>query len=64
MQTELFSQLESKLETLIEEVETLRLEVSELRETRDSLQAEQEQSESRVKALLNKFDRLADSADL
>lgn len=64
MQTDLFSQLEEKVESLIEEVELLRLEISELREVRKTLEAEKSGTDQRLKQLLGKFDRLNDSADL
>ncbi|WP_432697622.1 cell division protein ZapB [Marinobacterium sp. YM272] len=64
MSSEIFSELESKLDSLIEEVETLRLEISELREVRDGLKAEQNETEGRLQRLLGKFDRLEESASL
>ncbi len=64
MQSELFSELERKLESLIEEVETLRLEVSDLRAIRKTLEGEQVQVESNLKRMLGKFDQLQESADL
>ncbi|SEG60855.1 cell division protein ZapB [Marinobacterium lutimaris] len=62
MSNEIFSELENKLDSLIEEVETLRLEISELREVRDGLKAEQNEAEDRLKKLLGMFDRLEESA--
>ncbi len=62
MSSEIFSELENKLDSLIEEVETLRLEISELREVRDGLQREASQSEERLQKLLGMFDRLEESA--
>ncbi len=64
MPNELFAELETKLVTLIDEVENLRLEISDLRQTRDTLLAEQQQTEQSLQRLLGKFERLADSADL
>lgn len=64
MTSELFNTLETKLDTLIEEVETLRLEISELRQVRDDLQQQQSVAESNLQRLLGKFDRLADSVDI
>lgn len=64
MQSELFKELEGKIEGLIEEVELLRLEVSELRENKASLEQEQSQTEDQLKRMLGKFDRLQDSANL
>ncbi len=64
MQSELFKELEGKIEGLIEEIELLRLEVSELRQTKSTLEDEQSQTEQQLKRMLGKFDRLQDSADL
>ncbi len=64
MSSEIFSELENKLDSLIEEVETLRLEISELREVRDGLKVEQSQAEERLRGLLGKFERLEESASL
>ncbi|EXJ12034.1 MULTISPECIES: cell division protein ZapB [Nitrincola] len=64
MQSELFNQLEEKIESLIEEVETLRLEISELKGAQTALEHERNHTQDRLQALLGKFDRLADSADL
>lgn len=64
MPSELFNTLETKLDTLIEEVETLRLEISELRQVRDDLQRQQSSAEENLQRLLGKFDRLAESADI
>ncbi len=64
MQSELFKELEGKIEGLIEEIELLRLEVSELRQTKTTLEDEQSQTEQQLKRMLGKFDRLQDSADL
>ncbi|RAU17174.1 hypothetical protein DN062_14815 [Nitrincola tibetensis] len=64
MQSELFNQLEEKIESLIEEVETLRLEISELQGAQATLENERNNTQDRLQALLGKFDRLADSADL
>ena len=62
MSSEIFSELENKLDSLIEEVETLRLEISELREVRDGLKQEVSQNDERLKKLLGMFDRLEESA--
>ncbi|MGB2131564.1 MAG: cell division protein ZapB [Marinobacterium sp.] len=64
MQSELFAELEGKIEGLIEEVELLRLEISELRQTKAALEDGQSQTEDQLKRMLGKFDRLQDSADL
>ncbi|TCK06926.1 cell division protein ZapB [Marinobacterium mangrovicola] len=62
MSSEIFSELENKLDSLIEEVETLRLEISELRAVRDELKQEVSQNDERLKKLLGMFDRLEESA--
>jgi len=62
MPNEIFAELEQKLDSLIEEVETLRLEISELREVRDGLRQEQSETEARLKQMLGKFSRLKESA--
>ncbi|MBP0048137.1 cell division protein ZapB [Marinobacterium sp. AK62] len=64
MQSELFVELEGKIEGLIEEVELLRLEISELREAKSALEQEQSQTEEQLKRMLGKFDRLNDSTSL
>lgn len=64
MPSEIFAELEQKLDSLIEEVETLRLEISELKAVRDGLRSEQNDTEARLKQLLGKFSRLQESADL
>ena len=64
MQNELFVELEGKIEGLIEEVELLRLEISELREAKSALEQEQSQTEEQLKRMLGKFDRLNDSTSL
>lgn len=64
MQSELFAELEGKIEGLIEEVELLRLEISELRQTKATLEDGQSQTEEQLKRMLGKFDRLQESADL
>ena len=55
MHTELFNQLESKISNLIDEVELLRMEVSELREAKQKLEDEQRQAEEGLKRLLDKL---------
>ncbi|MBV0932489.1 cell division protein ZapB [Marinobacterium weihaiense] len=64
MQSGLFTELENKIEGLIEEVELLRLEVSELRQTKQALEDEQSQTEQSLQRVLGKFDRLKDSESL
>lgn len=64
MPNEIFAELEQKLDSLIEEVETLRLEISELRAVRDGLRQEQSETETRLKQMLGKFSRLEESANL
>ena len=56
MQTELFNQLETKIESMIDEVELLRMEISELREAKQKLEDEQQVSQNNLQHLLNKFD--------
>ncbi len=55
MANELFSTLESKVQALIDEVELLRLEVSELREDKASLEAEKAQWEQALGRLVDKL---------
>jgi|JTFO01.1.fsa_nt_gb FtsZ-binding cell division protein ZapB len=64
MQSGLFTELESKIEGLIEEVELLRLEVSELRQAKQSLEEERGQTDQNLQRLLGKFDRLQESENL
>ncbi|QEQ95707.1 cell division protein ZapB [Neptunomonas concharum] len=58
MQTELFNQLESKIEGMIEEVELLRMEVAELKEAKQKLEDEKQSFETNLQRLLRKFDDL------
>jgi len=58
MQHELFNQLENKSENLIEEVELLRMEVTELREAKESLETEKQGTQENLQRLLKKFDVL------
>ncbi|WP_027854639.1 cell division protein ZapB [Marinobacterium litorale] len=62
MQSELFSELEQKIENLIEEVELMRLEISELKEERDALASQRGQTDERLQQLLQKFNRLEETA--
>lgn len=64
MQSGLFTELEKKIEGLIEEVEMLRLEVSELRQGKADLEAERTNTEQSLQRLLGKFERLKESEDL
>ncbi|GAA0791534.1 cell division protein ZapB [Marinobacterium sediminicola] len=64
MQSELFTELESKIEGLIEEVELLRLEVSELRQAKQGLEEERSRTEQNLQRLLGKFDRLKESENI
>ena len=64
MQSGLFTELENKIEGLIEEVEMLRLEVSELRQSKAELEAERASTEQNLQRLLGKFERLKESEDL
>ena len=58
MEKELLEQLGSKIDSLLDELELLRMEVSELRTERDNLLVEKNESTERVKALLSRFDSL------
>lgn len=58
MEKELLEQLGSKIDSLLDELELLRMEVSELRTERDNLLVEKNESTERVKALLSRFDTL------
>ena len=58
MQHELFNQVENKIENLIEEVELLRMEVTELREAKESLETEKQGTQENLQRLLKKFDVL------
>jgi cell division protein ZapB len=58
MQHELFNQLENKIENLIEEVELLRMEVTDLREAKESLETEKQGTQENLQRLLKKFDVL------
>lgn len=64
MQSGLFTELESKIEGLIEEVELLRLEVSELRQAKQGLEEERSQTEQSLQRLMGKFDRLQESENI
>ncbi|SIS45755.1 cell division protein ZapB [Neptunomonas antarctica] len=56
MQTELFNQLEAKIESMIDEVELLRMEINELREAKQKLEDGQQVWQENLQHLLNKFD--------
>ncbi|MDI3323897.1 cell division protein ZapB [Pontibacterium granulatum] len=58
MEKELLEQLGSKIDSLLDELELLRMEVSELRTERDNLLVEKNESSERVQALLSRFDSL------
>ncbi len=58
MQNELFNALDGKIEQMLEEMELLRMEVSELREDKARLEAEQQNSEQKLRGLLSRFDAL------
>lgn len=58
MQTELFNQLEAKIENMIDEVELLRLEIAELKEAKAALEAEQQSNVDNLQRLLGKFSML------
>lgn len=59
MEKELLEQLGSKIDSLLDELELLRMEVSELRTERDNLLVEKNESTERVKALLSRVDSLS-----
>lgn len=61
MKSHLFNDLEVKIEAMLEEVELLRMEITELRETKQQLETEQQQTEARIEALLGKFSILEGS---
>ncbi len=58
MQTELFNQLETKIESMIDEVELLRMEITELREAKQKLEEEQQVWKDNLQHLLSKFDSI------
>ena len=58
MQHELFNQLANKIENLIEEEELLRMEVTDLREAKESLETEKQGTQENLQRLLKKFDVL------
>lgn len=62
MQSELFNQLESKIESMIDEIELLRMEVTELKEAKEQLEEEKAGFTENLQRLLQKFDSL-DAAD-
>jgi cell division protein ZapB len=55
-QTEMFALLERKIEEMLEEVELLRMEVTELRDAKDALEAEKSESTCRLQSLLARFE--------
>jgi cell division protein ZapB len=55
-QTEMFALLERKIEEMLEEVELLRMEVTELRDAKDALEAEKSESTRRLQSLLARFE--------
>ncbi|UTW10308.1 hypothetical protein [Marinobacterium rhizophilum] len=55
-QTEMFALLERKIEEMLEEVELLRMEVTELRDAKDTLEAEKSESTRRLQSLLARFE--------
>ncbi|MFP8966526.1 cell division protein ZapB [Pokkaliibacter sp. CJK22405] len=58
MHNELLSSLDNKIQSLIEEVELLRMEVTELRDAKTSLEEQQQQWEGALKGMLDKFEQL------
>ncbi|MCP8690265.1 hypothetical protein [Marinobacterium sedimentorum] len=57
-QTEMFALLERKIEEMLEEVELLRMEVTELRDAKDALEAEKSESTRRLQSLLARFESI------
>ncbi len=60
MLSQLFNDLESKIESMLDEVELLRMEISELRETKEKLEAEQAETNSNVQRLLSKINTVSE----
>lgn len=58
MQSELFNQLENKIESMIDEIELLRMEVTELKEAKEKLEQEKVGFTENLQRLLQKFDAL------
>jgi cell division protein ZapB len=58
MSTELFNRLEQKVASAVEALELLKMEAEELREENSRLKQEREEWESRIEALLGKFDEV------
>ncbi|MFB9887109.1 cell division protein ZapB [Balneatrix alpica] len=58
MPNELLANLDRKIQSLIEEVELLRLEVNELRQAKSHLEQERSDWETSVKGLLSKFEQI------
>ena len=58
MQNELFAQLENKIQSMIDEVELLRMEVTELREAKQQLEEEKQAWHTNLQHLLSIFDGL------
>ncbi len=59
-QTEMFALLERKIEEMLEEVELLRMEVTELRDAKETLEAEKSESTRRLQSLLARFETAQD----
>ncbi len=55
-QNEMFALLERKIEEMLEEVELLRMEVTELREEKAALEADKAESVRRLQGLLERFE--------
>ncbi len=58
MSLELLNQLENKVQTTLDSLEMLRMEMDELQEENSLLKSEKEAWESRLGQLLNKFSEL------
>lgn len=63
MSLELLNQLETKVQTTLDSLEILRMEMDELKEENSSLKADKQAWETRLSQLLNKFSELETTAD-
>ncbi|MCV6588091.1 MAG: cell division protein ZapB [Marinobacterium sp.] len=68
MYNELLEQLEAKISQLLDEMELMRMEITELKEEKEellnsksSLEAEQTQSMDRLKGMLARFDQTGEA---
>lgn len=63
MSLELLNQLENKVQTTLESLEMLRLEMDELKQENTSLKEEKRAWEDKLGQLLGKFSELEDAAE-